>query len=1111
MSYGQAPFVTNFPANTLSLINVGSEETENANELITFIKGTAGNGKRLFVDTNFSYNPSTKTLASDNFIGDTIEFIDNATLYPTNMKLQCFNGNLFIIPIDSPFPLTDGTVSYGRTGTIELTGTQSFFQYADRSTGDFFRVFCDNARYIIQSNFVQNIFEINTDGLASLIGTSAGLKFFERLSSPTNYYQFFTSASGSVFTLTYNATTIATITTAGVTTLVPQKIQNTLSVSAVPNFLTFMANSVTTTAGQTLNTHATLSYVPTTGTLSATTFSGSLTGSATLIDNTISVSAVPNFLTFLPNSATTTAGQVVGTHATLSYVPTTGTLSATTFSGSLTGSATLIDNTISVSAVSNFLTFLPNSATTPAGQVVGTHATLSYVPSTATLTTTNMTATTFTGSLTGSATLIDNTLQTTGTKFLTFLPNSATTPAGQVVGTHASLFYVVDESQLNIGNNTGITGTTPLAILNNALADTEYNNIQLGHSGATYKSWFIGAQNTTTAANTIFSIAPYGLPQDDHFYITAVAKASAKIIEGRDRLQTYDRTNGAIFTKHYTDDEIIYTDYNDVTQTSIYTSAMFGYPIPDGYTGFKIGNGANGTQIILDDIVTCKNAITNQTGFLRFWNDNFDSGGLGGSWGVMYEQNRFGINKFYTNNSQYIPFDMPILTIDSKTFLNTPCVPNTLTGFVTKVLRSGGTNIYDITIKVSGHNPYGRTLTISNQVGVNFIQTSVSGATFPTATARQTYSITSQSAKLNGSSFTGYTFSSTGTAVNYFFSASAISVWNIFQPVGQVTWVITPDNTGNEIDTYVLAIDFGFTENTLTGVTRSSSTNFDGSRVTLAGTSIVAVTSRTSGSGTLTITPVTPTNTLLTAVRSGDDMLRIDYDTTLVSASTIQTSSAVSGTYYPLLIDSTLVSGTSGATGYTDANGSISIDTATAQVTIGTAFIPTLTSTTFNRIVDSPFVAPLGSQTFLNCFDASYTNYEITIFISDAILNNTYLLIDFASSAGVRASANWRTATHYFNGATLVSVTTLTTGAYVSLIPNIAGNHFKFFLYSPATTRRKGIQATNSGYLTSGTETSYITTGGNISTTSYPSLFVSGGGGATALNGRIVITGVNGS
>ena len=66
MSKGQSPFDTKFSNNTLSLINITSEESADETDLITFIKGSAGNGKKLFVDASLTYNPFTKTISIGN-------------------------------------------------------------------------------------------------------------------------------------------------------------------------------------------------------------------------------------------------------------------------------------------------------------------------------------------------------------------------------------------------------------------------------------------------------------------------------------------------------------------------------------------------------------------------------------------------------------------------------------------------------------------------------------------------------------------------------------------------------------------------------------------------------------------------------------------------------------------------------------------------------------------------------------------------------------------------------------------------------------------------------------------------------------------------------------
>jgi hypothetical protein len=191
-------------------------------------------------------------------------------------------------------------------------------------------------------------------------------------------------------------------------------------------------------------------YIETDGTVVAPTFQGSLTGSATLIDTTAVGTNATYYLPFVPLATTQSGGQVLGTDADITYNPSTNTLTVPNIVGSLTGSATLIDTTNNTGASAQFLTFVPLSSTQSAGQVLGTSSSLGYVPSTGTLT-----ATVFSGSLTGSATLIDTTLTTTNaTYFIPFVPLSSTQTAGQVLGTDAGLTYNPSNNSFEVVNGT---------------------------------------------------------------------------------------------------------------------------------------------------------------------------------------------------------------------------------------------------------------------------------------------------------------------------------------------------------------------------------------------------------------------------------------------------------------------------------------------------------------------------------------------------------------------------------------------------------------------------------------------------------------------------------
>jgi len=372
-----------------------------------------------------------------------------------------------------------------------------------------------------------------TDGQVYLVGTSNGIYLYDRTAGNilSQIYQdaggrIMISGVGAGFTGVTVSGDVTATTFIGNLTGSATLMDNTLQTTGT-QFLTMMPLSATTPAGQVVGTHGTLTYNVATGTVTATTFSGSLTGSATLMDNTLQTTGT-QFLTMMPLSATTPAGQVVGTHGSLTYNVATGTVTATTFNGDLTGLAYNSNaiNTVAVGSNTNFsIPFVLQSATTPGQQLyTDLGSILKYNPSTGTLT-----ATTFSGSLTGSATLMDNTLQTTGTQFLTMMPLSATTPAGQVVGTHAPLSYNVATATLNSFALT-TTGTNnfdggEINIKDKTIANTFTNFITT--AGILGVTRYVGSTpyNLFNATPTTFLV-----PGDVSApYVTITAKADSRL------------------------------------------------------------------------------------------------------------------------------------------------------------------------------------------------------------------------------------------------------------------------------------------------------------------------------------------------------------------------------------------------------------------------------------------------------------------------------------------------------------------------------------------------------------------------------------------------------
>jgi hypothetical protein len=199
----------------------------------------------------------------------------------------------------------------------------------------------------------------------------------------------------------------STATTAGVSTtstLVPTNSTN------LTHFLLFADGA---TGNEELRSDTDLTYNPSTNTLTAVTFSGSLAGNsatASVATTSTNVSLVAtnttnaqHFLTFVD---TATGDRAVRTDTDLTYNPNTNTLTAVNFAGSLTGNAATASTAAVATAVTLVATNNPVSATyfpvfvdTATGdRVIRTDTGLTFNPNTNTLTTS-----TFVGTLSGNA------------------------------------------------------------------------------------------------------------------------------------------------------------------------------------------------------------------------------------------------------------------------------------------------------------------------------------------------------------------------------------------------------------------------------------------------------------------------------------------------------------------------------------------------------------------------------------------------------------------------------------------------------------------------------------------------------------------------------------
>ena len=244
-------------------------------------------------------------------------------------------------------------------------------------------------------------FNGNLNGSVSSATYSSSALTTAVASGSTVYYPTFVSATTGTnpinvySSLTYNSSANALTATAFNGSLIGNTSSASSAVTtAVSNNANYYPALLSSSSSGTwpIDVSGGLTYNPSTGVLRATTFYGDLSG-------TINVHSVSDGGTYYPIFTSTVTGTSVGIDAnqSLSYVPSTGALTATTFYGSLSGTASSA-NSAATTAVSTNATYYPTfvSATT-GNNPIDVSGGLTYNPSTGALT-----AATFNGNLSSS-------------------------------------------------------------------------------------------------------------------------------------------------------------------------------------------------------------------------------------------------------------------------------------------------------------------------------------------------------------------------------------------------------------------------------------------------------------------------------------------------------------------------------------------------------------------------------------------------------------------------------------------------------------------------------------------------------------------------------------
>ena len=371
-------------ATTAQNVNLAAG-ANNSNHSVVFSLNATGTGVGLSSDAGLQYNPSTNVLSADVFSGN----FTGTAVTATNF-FGTFQGS-------SATAVTSQNINV----VAATTAATHFITFSPASSGSGLATSADTD---LTYNPATNVL---TAGVFSgnFTGTAA---------TATNFY------GTHVGNVTGNVTGFATT---------AQSINTVSATTSASHFLLFSPTNGA--SGVAVSSDTQLSYNPATDVLSSTTFSGNFTGTAATATNffgtltgnvtgnltgtattaqnvnvVAATTAASHFITFSP--ASSGSGLATSADTDLTYNPATNVLSAGVFSGNFTGtavtatnfygtfngtagSATTAQNVNVVAAASagaHYLLLAP--AASGSGLAVSSDAQLSYVPTTDTLTVSNI-------------------------------------------------------------------------------------------------------------------------------------------------------------------------------------------------------------------------------------------------------------------------------------------------------------------------------------------------------------------------------------------------------------------------------------------------------------------------------------------------------------------------------------------------------------------------------------------------------------------------------------------------------------------------------------------------------------------------------------------------
>jgi len=1064
MSFGQAPFTTNYSANSISLINVGSEETANESDLITFIKGSAGNGKRLYVDSTLLYNPNANRLTSTNIVA-TQKITTNALLSITDQTTttnawdigSALNGTLYF---NYPTSFVD-ILQLKATGTLQINGSASAFRAIDRT---------NTARYMAWYANNNTLFWEYYDGATTsnfMTYTTSNDTLNLSTIKPTNITDVNSSNGTTGQYLTKGASGIAwnTLPT------IPTVNNGTLTISTG----TYLTGSTTFSANQSANSNITIS----TNAVSTNTAS-------TLVARDASGNFAGNIITafFLSASSATVYGTLAVQNAFGQVVFNDRDLSGNTFSiyadSSIlnikynsttpytidsTGVTTLVPQKIQTTAQTTgtfYLNFVPLSTTQNLGQVVSVHSALSYNVATSNLTVANITGT---ASVATRAVNVGTTLTTTAASFYIGFVPSNTTSTSQALNVATALSYNPSTQTLTAPFITGTaTGAGAIAV-SSLISTTYYPTMSLYNS-------------TNTSPSLLY-------------VDTGIAYISGGRIELRGTTNTYRFFDRSLTTRYagvfLNSNVITFNWFNGTTLTNIFTFSTATTPVFSGSTTYIQTTSAAGidynytipfvvgvgTQSLTIDDAGYQPLYNPSTATVKVTNLNinstlliYDTINTANYWTISSANNILYYNNTWSakpipliisgDNPSVSAYNLAVAAYTNTTGieLETPNIVDynygnglssiSLTtgdysGYATETQPTSTTSGAFYTFTVQAYNPNNKILLVSFPVN-QFCNFTRSSGTFAIDVTVSSLDVTMTR---NGVSFTNFAYEKPAFTAFRYTMTSGTSFNNVQQPLFQLNiYINTTDSTVSGIpsnDTYIIKVDTRFTSLVFSGA---------GSRTVTAGTGGYKINAGTTQSTPSTGFTFSTTDAIVTALA--------------ISKSQADNETTMSPNY------------------------------------LNTQYINLTYQRTFTTVTTA--YEPL-------CFSGSYLYYDITINFTVAPTAYATLTFGLADSIGTKIITNYAGRASVL-GATYITNAWAATGAIIGYLPATTNNPLKWTISRPNSAFRKVINGTNNcAYDATNIHIPVVTSGVYTVATAYTSCWWTITG--TTVSGTIIISGRN--